>query len=98
MVKVMVLYEEAPAGEAFAEHAEVCRAVPGGTFAHGPVFGAPFRQEPAYRYWATWEFADRASFKEAAATPEFAATGEHARELGVPFTVLFAEDAPDGGK
>jgi hypothetical protein len=93
VVKVMVLYERTPQGEAYDEHAALCRAVPGGTFTHGPVFGAPFKQEPAYAYWATWEFADRRTFKEAAATPEFAATGAHAPTLGVPFTVLFAEDA-----
>ena len=93
MVKVMVLYDEAPDAGVYAGHAELCRAVPGGTFTHGPVFAAPFRQPPAYRYWAQWEFPDRRAFKEAAATPEFAATGEHAKELGVGFTVMFAEEA-----
>ena len=90
MVKVMVLYEQVPDAGLYAHHVELCRAVPGGVFRHGAVFGSPFG-EPAYRYVAEWEFGDRATFAEASRTPEFAETGRHAQELGVPFTVLFAE-------
>ena len=54
-----------------------CRAVPGGTFRHGKVFGAPMG-EPTYLYYAEWEFPDMDAFKAAARTEEFMATGKDA--------------------
>ena len=89
MVKVLVLYADAPDAERYAAHAELCRRVEGGTFRHGPVFASPTRS--GYRYFAEWEFPDRATFDRAAASPEFAATGADARELGARFEVLFAD-------
>jgi hypothetical protein len=89
MVKVVVLYAEAPEPEPYAGHAELCRRVEGATFRHGSIFGAPTKS--AYRYYAEWEFADRAAFDRAAASREFAATGNDALELGVRFEVLFAD-------
>ncbi len=41
MVRVVVLYDEAPEPERYAQHVALCRSVPGATFRHGPVFGAP---------------------------------------------------------
>jgi hypothetical protein len=90
MVRAVVLYAEAPEPQRYAEHVELCRRVPGGTFRHGPVVGAPVG-EPRYRYYAEWEFPDRAAFDAAARTPEFAATGKDAVELGGRFDVFFAE-------
>ena len=92
MVRAFVLYESAPDPDRYEQHAGLCRRVPGGTFRHGRVFGAPFG-DPRYAYYAEWEFASRDAFKEAARTPEFAATGQDAAELGVPFHVLFADVA-----
>ena len=89
-VRVFVLYEREPDADRFARHAELCRKVAGGTFRHGSVFGAP-TGEPKFRYYAEWEFADRDAFKVAARTPEFAATGKDALEMGVPFQVHFAD-------
>ena len=89
MVRVFVLYEQEPDAGRYEKHAELCRKVPGGTFRHGRVFGAPMG-EPLYRYYAEWEFPDRDAFKAAAATPEFAATGKDAMDLGVRFHVHFA--------
>jgi hypothetical protein len=89
MVKVVVLYAEAPEPERYAVHAELCRRVEGGTFRHGSIFGSPTKS--AYGYYAEWEFADRAAFDRAAASPEFAATGKDALELGVRFELLFAD-------
>jgi hypothetical protein len=88
MVRVFVVYEQEP--ENYEEHAELCRKVPGGTFRHGRVFGAPMG-EPLYLYYAEWEFADMDAFKAAARTDEFRETGKHAMTLGVPFHVHFAE-------
>lgn len=92
MIRVFVVYDSEPDASRFEQHAELCRAVPGGTFRHGKVFGAPMG-EPEFRYYAEWEFPDQDAFKEAARTPEFAATGKDAMAMGIPFKVHFAEVA-----
>jgi hypothetical protein len=89
MVRAFVLYEEEPDPTRFEQHVALCRKVPGGTFRHGKVFGAP-TGEPKFKYYAEWEFADMDSFKSAARTEEFMATGKDAMEMGVPFHVHFA--------
>jgi hypothetical protein len=89
MIKVFVLYEREPNPESYEEHAELCRRVPGGTFSHGKVFGSPTGQR--YAYYAEWDFTDMESFKAASQTEEFAATGKHAAQMGIPFHVHFAE-------
>jgi hypothetical protein len=90
MVRVFVVYEQEPDPGRFEQHAELCRTVPGGTFRHGRVFGAPVG-EPRFKYYAEWEFADMDAFRTAARTEEFMATGKDAAEMGVPFEVHFAE-------
>jgi hypothetical protein len=90
MVRAFVLYAEQPDPDAYAEHVELCRRVAGATFRHGPIFGAPFG-DPRYAYYAEFEFADRDSFKAAARTDEFAATGTDAQRLGLTFEVFFAD-------
>ena len=90
MVRAFVLYESEPEPNRYEQHAELCRRVPGGTFRHGLVFGAPMG-EPKYAYYAEWEFPSRDAFKEAARTPEFAETGKDAMEMGIRFHVLFAD-------
>jgi hypothetical protein len=90
MVRVFVLYEQEPDPARYEQHAELCRRVPGGTFRHGKVFGAPMG-EPKFPYYAEWEFPDMGAFKAAAGTDEFMATGKDAMEMGVPFHVHFAE-------
>jgi hypothetical protein len=47
--------------------------------------------EPAYRYYAEWEFVDRDAFDAAARSAEFRATGKDAMEMGGRFQVLFAD-------
>jgi hypothetical protein len=90
VVRVFVLYDEEPDAQSYAEHAELCRQVPGGTFRHGKVFGSPMG-EPSHRYYAEWEFANMDAFKAAAASDEFMATGRDARDRGLPRpTVQFA--------
>ncbi len=92
MVRAIVLYEQGPDAARYEQHVELCRKVPGATFRHGRIFGAPMG-EPPYRYYAEWEFADRDAFKAASRTPEFMATGKDAMEMGGRFHVLFAEVA-----
>ncbi len=90
MVRVIVLYAEAPEAERYEQHAELCRKVPGATFRHGGVFGAPMG-EPRYPYYAEWEFPDKDAFKQAARSDEFMATGKDAMAMGGAFEVMFAE-------
>jgi hypothetical protein len=90
MIRVFIVYEQEPDPERYERHAELCRRVEGGAFRHGKVFGSPFG-DPRYAYYAEWEFPDLDAFKAASRTPEFAATGKDAMEMGVPFHVLFAD-------
>jgi hypothetical protein len=90
VVIVMVTYEELPDPDRYAEHAELCRAVPSGEFRHGPVFGSPMG-DAAFAYVAEWRFSDMDTFKAATRTPEFAATGQDAAEMGAPFRVHFCD-------
>jgi hypothetical protein len=83
MIRVVVLYGEEPDAQQYAEHAELCRNVPGGTFRHGKVFGSPLG-EPEHRYYAEWEFADEDAFRAATRSEEFTATGRDARDRGLP--------------
>ena len=90
MIRVVVLYGEAPDSHDYEAHAELCRLVPGATFRHGPVFGSPMG-EPAHRYYAEWEWPDLDGFKSAARSEEFMATGKDAMEMGGKFAVMFAD-------
>ena len=90
MIRVFVVYEAEPDPERYARHADLCRKVEGATFRHGRVFGAP-AGDPAFHYYAEWEFPDMDAFRTAARTPEFAETGKDATAMGVPFQVHFAE-------
>ena len=90
MIKVFVVYEQEPDPERYAQHAELCRRVEGGTFRHGRVLGAPVG-EPRFRYYAEWDFPDMDAFKAASRTAEFAESGRDAMAMGVPFHVHFAD-------
>ena len=92
MVRAVVLYESAPDPERYEQHRELCRRVGGATFRHGPVFGAP-TGEPKYAYYAEFEFPSREAFQEAVRSPEFAATGKDAMDMGHRFDVLFTDVA-----
>lgn len=87
MIRVSVLYTEQPDADQYAAHAEVCRKVPGGTFRHGPVFGAPMG-EPQHAYAAEWEFPDRETFKSAVQSGEFMATAKDLRDRGLPMPAV----------
>jgi hypothetical protein len=90
LVRALVLYDSAPEPARYEQHVALCEQVPGATFRHGKVFGAPMG-EPAHAYYAEFEWPDLASFQEAARSREFAATGKDAAELGVPFSVEFVD-------
>ena len=90
MVRVFVLYEEAPDAERYERHAELCRRVPGATFRHGKVVRT-LHGQPEWRYYAEFEFPDMQSFQQVAGADEFRATGKDAAEMGVPHSVYLAE-------
>ncbi|HKB92780.1 MAG TPA: hypothetical protein VKC62_00915 [Gaiellaceae bacterium] len=91
MYRVVVLYDEEPQADSYAEHVELCKQVPGGVFRHGKVTGAPMG-EAKHAFYAEWEFADEAAFKAAVRSDEFMATGKDAYKRGFPQpTVEFVE-------
>jgi hypothetical protein len=90
MIRAVVLYEGDVDPQRYAEHLPVAAKVPADAFRHGPVFGAPFG-EPAHRYYAEFEWADRASFDAAMASPEWRESGKDAMAMGVRFAVEFVE-------
>jgi EthD domain len=90
MIRAIVLYKDTPDAEWYERHAELCRAVPGATFRHGRIFGAPMG-DPEHSYFAEFEWPDMDAFKAGARTEEFMATGKDAMTQGNPFTVFFTE-------
>ena len=89
MIRALVLYDEEPDPQRYAEHVELCRKVPGATFRHGPVTGAPMG-EPAHKYYAEFEWPDKETFKQGVSSPEFMATGKDAMAMGKRMSVEFA--------
>lgn len=83
MYRVIVLYDEAPEPDTYAEHVEICRQVPNGVFRHGKVLGSPMGEAP-HAYYAEWEFADEDAFKTATRSDELMATGKDAQKRGLP--------------
>jgi hypothetical protein len=91
MVRVFILYEQEPEPGRYARHVEEFGTkVPGATFRHGKVFGSP-AGEPQFAYYAEYEFADREGFKAGARSEAFLGSGKDAAEMGIPFSVHFAE-------
>ncbi len=92
MIRAFVLYDDEPDPQRYAAHVALCRQVPGATFRHGRVFGAPMG-EPQHGYYAEFEWPDIDAFKAAARSPEFAATGKDAMAMGARMSVQFADIA-----
>jgi hypothetical protein len=93
VVRAVILYESEPDPERYQRHVdEFATKVACDAFRHGKSFGAPFG-EPAFRYYAEFEWSDRESFKTATRTDEFASSGKDAMAMGIPFTVTFVDVA-----
>ena len=95
MVRAFVLFESEPDAEHYRRHIDdfavkvECRA-----FRQGKIFGSPFG-EPKFRQYAEFEWDDMESFKKAANSEAFAASGADAMSMGIPFNVHFAEIAEE---
>ncbi|MGZ8783834.1 MAG: hypothetical protein ACXWZB_10110 [Gaiellaceae bacterium] len=91
MVRATILYEREPESERYAQHnEEFSNKVDCKAFRHGKAFGAPMG-EPAFAYYAEFEWDDMEAFKAAAQSEEFAASGKDAMAMGIPFTVTLVE-------
>ena len=89
MVRAVIQYEREPDPERYARHVdEFVGAVDCKAFRHGKAFGAPFG-EPAFAYYAEFEWGDMDGFDAAVRSDEFAAAGKDAMAMGIPFTVTF---------
>jgi len=89
VIRVFVLYSEAPDPERYAEHVEVNRReVPSATIRHGRVLGTP-QGDSDVAYYFEYEFPDRETWK--AAQDGMMRAAEDAQGLGTPFRVYFAE-------
>jgi hypothetical protein len=91
VIRVFVLYSEAPDPERYERHVEVNRReVPEATIRHGRILGSA-SGESDLAYYFEYEFPDRDAWK--AAQPGLMRAAEDAQGLGVPFKVYFAEIA-----
>jgi hypothetical protein len=89
MIRVLVLYAEAPDPERYEQHVELSRReVFGATVRHGRILGTP-QGESDLAYYFEFEFPDRDAWK--AAQDGLVRSAEDSQELGVPFRVYFAE-------
>jgi hypothetical protein len=91
MVRAIVLYEGDVDPERYQRHLEEFTYPIPATFRHGKIFAAPPGMEQRYRYYAEFEWPDMATFQQVAGSPEFAAAGKDAADMGIPFSVHFAE-------
>ena len=89
MIRAIVQYESEPDPDRYRRHLEeFVPPVECSAFRHGKVLGTPFG-EPTYRYYAEFEWQDKAAFDEAVRSEAFAASGKDAMAMGIPFTVHF---------
>jgi hypothetical protein len=90
MVRAMVMYEQAPDPERYQQHVRDFATPVGVPFRHGAV-KRTLVGEQKFAYYGEFEFTDMDHFKSVASTPEFAASGKDAGEMGIPFTVSVVE-------
>ena len=89
MIRAIVQYESEPDPDRYQQHIdEFVTPVECSAFRHGRVTGSPFG-EPSFRYYAEFEWQDRDVFREAVKSQAFAASGQDAMAMGIPFTVNF---------
>jgi hypothetical protein len=92
VVKAVVLWEQAPAPDWYAQHAELCKKVPGATFSAGRIFGTPSGPSE-YAQYAEFAFPDKDAFKGGMGSDEMKVVVEDAQTQGIPFHVHFVDVA-----
>jgi hypothetical protein len=93
MVRAFVLYEGDVDEERYQQHLDEFVSKVPGTFRHGKIVATPVGEE-RFHHYAEFEYPDMESFQQVAASPEFAATGKDAAEMGIAFSaqvVVLAE-------
>ena len=93
MVRAFVLYEGDVDEERYQQHLDEFVSKVPGTFRHGKIVATPVGEQ-RFHHYAEFEFPDMESFQQVASSPEFAATGKDAAEMGIPFSaqvVVLAE-------
>ena len=89
MIKAIIQYESEPDPDRYQRHIdEFVTPVECSAFRHGKVFGAPMG-DPSFAYVAEFEWDDMDSFKAAANSEAFAASGKDAMSMGIPMSVHF---------
>ena len=81
MYRIVILYEEAPDAEGYADHVDRFCQAPNGVFRHGKVTGAAVG-EPAHAYYAEFDFADKQAFDDFARSDQFMGAGRDVMERG----------------
>ena len=95
MIRALILFDAEPDPARYRRHIdEFASKVECTALRHGKIFGSPFG-EPKFRHYAEFEWEDMDSFKAATSSAEFAASGADAMDMGIPFTVHFAEIAEE---
>jgi hypothetical protein len=90
MVRAMVMYEQVPDPERYAQHVRDHAEPLGVTFRHGAVEKTVVGEQK-FAYYGEFEFDDMEHFRAIASTPEFAASGKDAASMGIPFAVSVVE-------
>ena len=90
MVRAVVMYEQAPDPERYEQHVRDFAGPVGVPFRHGPV-RRTLVGEQKFEYFGEFEFRDMDHFKEIASSPAFAASGQDAGAMNIPFTVSVIE-------
>jgi hypothetical protein len=89
--RIVILYEEAPDAEGYADHVDRFCQAPNGVFRHGRVTGAAIGK-PSHAYYAEFEFADKQAFDEFVRSEQFMGAGRDVMERGWKLSgVEFAE-------
>jgi hypothetical protein len=85
MVRAFVLYEGDVDPDRYQQHIDdFVRPIPA-TFRHGKIVATPIGEE-RFHHNAEFEFPDMESFQKVASSPEFAAAGQDAATMGIPFS------------
>jgi hypothetical protein len=79
--RIVILYEEAPDAEGYADHVDRFCQAPNGAFRHGKITGAAMG-DAEHAYYAEFEFADKQAFDDFVRSDQFMGAGRDVMERG----------------